>query len=765
MGVPKLYKMAFSSIDGIHTGDIKNPFSLSCDLNGLLHKIAGYIYGYGKTLDNKDIDNDKIRVIMSKLQTPNGVSLLEAEYLNTIGPVLSLLIIEKINPTDVLIIAIDGIAELAKVIQQRIRRFVSGSERFEKESHGIKSFDTSFLTAGTSFMERVSDAVQKWIDENKSKLPKYVYFSPSQKAGEGEHKIFKMLDSIRGYEVSNNRTDTDKDKDVEYRIQNHVVYGLDADLGILTMMRDYNFIWLRESYDINTLNEGVSINVARDHFINLMKPDSIAYESLTKDQKFSLIRDFVLMTFKIGDDFVQRMFTLDCNIKTTLDSFCKAYKEYTDNEFKFITDNEGNINWGSYKYFLENYLIKTEENLYNLKMEVDTAERLYANDPYNNVYASEVIRLRSINKIKMNQYETYTPCSLFPMPYENFIEHWKKVMIRPSLIANTIFTSPKISMLMELEQNIIQESTYQSCQNYLTGLQWNLKYYMGYPVNNWFYQGHLSPTISNLVEFMNSGRFQVQNVIRSPVDPYINATHVLSLVLHPLFSNQVLKTFFSTDAVYLKHVSKCKFWSSYSPKKLSFIFQAGYNSDIHMKIPIIPQLMLSDILKISKLSTDYYTSYSDVNNLGTLTLGNISQSVFVSRLTSTKKVTFENVKSEVDSSGIIVTKPSNLEKQIYSGTGDLGRGDTSGRGFHQGRGRGDTSGRGFHQGRGRGDTSGRGPYQGRGRGDTSGRGPYQGRGRGRGPYQGRGRGDNLPMKVSKFKSMYSSQQNESNLDI
>lgn len=663
MGVPKWYNLFVRSIEGIEDPHVKKCFGFCGDLNGLMHKVAQHVFGYGNDLYGNPIPEDKMLVIVNKLKTQQSFELLVAEYLNLIPHVLTTVIIDGYQPTDVLIIAVDGIACLAKVIQQRIRRFKSGYERFLKGTQGIVTFDTSYLTAGTEFMDRVSDAIQNWILENKSRLPKYSYFSPSTVRGEGEHKIFKMLDIVREYEVSVNQTPTTKDKDRVFRDQKFVVYGLDADLGILSVLRDYNFVWCREGYNINQTAVGVNINVMRDYIVSLMSPISTD-EELTIQQKLNMMIDFLLICIKIGDDFLPAMFTLNQNSGITLRKICSAYKEFCDGELKFICNPEGNINLYLYKEFLE-FIQPIEKELYDRKVEIDSLERQLVLEPDNSDIMAEVLNYRKENNIKANSYETYTPCRFFPMEYEQFNEFWKTVMVRPALIAEQIYNTPKISYLTSVDSYATQTNCFQTCQSYLTGVQWNIKYYLGYEVNNWFYPTQIAPTITNLVEFMNSGRFVVEEVLRSPSDPYINATQVLATVLNPHFSPDVIKSVFKSESNRLKLLTNCPNWKTYFPSTLSFVFQGGYKSDEHLRFPLVPQISIDDFMKIIKSKNDKTPNHFNPKELGTLTYGNGKISIFDSILTST--VSF-NLGPSVPSEGTVYVnsniKLNNLAKQI-----------------------------------------------------------------------------------------------------
>jgi len=104
-------------------------------------------------------------------------------------------------------IAVDGVVPMAKIRQQRVRRFKSAWLRASKGSSD--SWDTNAITPGSRFMEKL-DIVLKGIDSR-------WLVSGFSEEGEGEHKIMKWLRSFpEGGSV--------------------IVYGLDADLILLTML-------------------------------------------------------------------------------------------------------------------------------------------------------------------------------------------------------------------------------------------------------------------------------------------------------------------------------------------------------------------------------------------------------------------------------------------------------------------------------------------------------------------------------------------------
>ena len=130
---------------------------------------------------------------------------------------------------DTIYIAIDGVAPMAKMMQQRQRRYKSVKEsellqNLNKE-YNITSdkivWDTNAITPGTKFMERLNDALEFYRTRMTEIFPNMeIIIDNSDTPGEGEHKLLQHM---------NVNKDIHKDK-------NKVIYGLDADLIILTML-------------------------------------------------------------------------------------------------------------------------------------------------------------------------------------------------------------------------------------------------------------------------------------------------------------------------------------------------------------------------------------------------------------------------------------------------------------------------------------------------------------------------------------------------
>jgi hypothetical protein len=104
---------------------------------------------------------------------------------------------------------VDGVVPMAKIRQQRVRRFKSA---WLRGSDG--GWDTNSITPGTEFMDRLSVELKKIL------LGGWT-LSDVREPGEGEHKIMKWIQG---------RPDG----------ESIIVYGLDADLILLSMIASAN---------------------------------------------------------------------------------------------------------------------------------------------------------------------------------------------------------------------------------------------------------------------------------------------------------------------------------------------------------------------------------------------------------------------------------------------------------------------------------------------------------------------------------------------
>ena len=174
-------------------------------------------------------------------------------------------LVEYTNVKDLLYIAIDGIPPKGKMKQQRMRRHKSILEN--------KPWDTNAITPGTYFMEKLNYRLKDYQNTN----VKQIIISDSTIRGEGEHKILQYI-------KKNNNLGT------------KVIYGLDADLIMLSMVSGKDDIYLlreRTEYNIeDTENEYIYLEID---------------ELKKKINKTCNVNDYIFLCFLLGNDFINHL--------------------------------------------------------------------------------------------------------------------------------------------------------------------------------------------------------------------------------------------------------------------------------------------------------------------------------------------------------------------------------------------------------------------------------------------------------------------------
>jgi 5'-3' exonuclease len=236
-----------------------NVSSLVIDMNGTIHRALQKVYYYGDFADP-----DKNELALATPWPEMKAKIFSAIMTETDE------IIARIMPKEILVIAIDGPTNVAKMQQQRTRRYRAAFHRKED------SFDTSIITPGTDFMFEIDEMFRRELVERRASYPPTVIYSSHLAPGEGEHKLMEMY---RKGDISSVEADG-----------KHVIYGLDADLILLSLISPQKEVMLvredrRELLDIELFRQAL-INAA---------PDEL---------KESAIIDFIILMTLVGNDFI-----------------------------------------------------------------------------------------------------------------------------------------------------------------------------------------------------------------------------------------------------------------------------------------------------------------------------------------------------------------------------------------------------------------------------------------------------------------------------
>ena len=280
MGIPKFVNVWLKRRDfkGVFQRSLSGTnSSLLLDANGIIHHAAQLAYGYGK--GESDIRLSEIKKL-SKEE-------LEKQMFDIVGTLLTNLL-TQVRPKSTFVIAIDGVAPMAKIKQQRSRRFMRSPNSL---------FDSNVITPGTEFMFRLDAYIREWLDKNKLILPITVIYSSHLVPGEGEHKI---MDLIRTNQIEGTNS--------------HIVYGLDADLIMLSLMAPIDHILLMRE----DINEIVNIDNFRTSVEKLMTGKDPIYNP-------NIWHDYVIIMSLLGNDFIPHSPSLE-NFSKSVDLLISLYK-------------------------------------------------------------------------------------------------------------------------------------------------------------------------------------------------------------------------------------------------------------------------------------------------------------------------------------------------------------------------------------------------------------------------------------------------------
>lgn len=548
MGVPELYGKWIRNIPGV-SKNVNRMTGLSIDVNGTLHKVAGAVYGYsGRDMEGREYTKQQLDIIKAK-KSPQ----LKTEFRILLRDELSRLV-NLYKPDRYLCLCVDGPAPIAKISQQRNRRFASAVENDGKKLHG--DFDTSEITPGTTLMKDINKWITEWIHEFRLTLPPFLFYSPHNVRGEGEHKIF---------DIFNNLSDQMRE-DFMGEDTVHGIYGMDADLSILSSLSSLNIFWLREDLSRETnryRTDFISVDVIKNYIISNV---NLGIEKADKDQA---LRDFILLTFLIGDDFVPGMFTLNTDVFRTLELFIDILNKLKKSHDLKLVDENGVISLRGFHIFCEDF-IKYEKTLFNEKKEVKWH------------FKSDFLNLT----------------------YEEFADEWAKTILFPSRLTKE---DMKKYIVTDSDMNFIVEE-------YLRGLQWNMYYYMNvrgfnYRVSNWRYYFSFSPIVLNIADYLQvlfkgvEGDLNIDGAIEIN-DPDYTIAQQLFTVIHDKSSQALPKRLKDIRDEYTEF--KPQF-----PASMKFFLQARRAKQEHMKIPILPPL-------------NYLQIYNDLPTVTGMNLGKMT---------------------------------------------------------------------------------------------------------------------------------------------
>jgi 5'-3' exonuclease len=384
-----------------------------------------------------------------------------------------------LRPNKRVLIAFDGVAPMAKLDQQRNRRYMAAYQTT------IGHWNTAAITPGTAFMQKLSaDITARFARPSEFGLEQLMV-SSSEEPGEGEHKIYEYI-----------RADCAYHKETQT-----IIYGLDADLIMLTLNHLHisaNLYLYRETPEfIKHIDR--TLNPNENYLLDIPLFAKSIKQEMGGELNPDVLFDYILLCFFLGNDFLPHFPAL--NIRTTgINHLLNAYKCVFTGTTETLTQNR-KIVWKNMRKFIahlaENELayIK-EEYVQRLKLSKYATQR-------NEVQRNETVDENLMLPLKERAHELYIN------PEETGWEtRYYKVLF------NT---------------RIDDERRKAICTNYLEGLEWTMRYYSeGCADWRWQYHYYYPPLLADLIKFVpHFDHTFVPVQPKRPVSPLAQLSYVL----------------------------------------------------------------------------------------------------------------------------------------------------------------------------------------------------------------------------------------------
>lgn len=441
MGIPYYFYVIARSYDGILLK--KWPNHLQCkhfflDFNGLMHPAS---QKYLKSLDPEKVPKDLEKGILSSIW---------AELQHSISIV---------RPTDTVQIYIDGVAPIAKMFQQRKRRYLSIFRKKMLNQFGL--WDSNAISPGTTFMTRLHASLKAHIRYSKESYE--YYLSTSDEVGEGEHKLFERLKRL-------------------YAEPNEIkmIHGMDADLIMLSLLSHIPNIYLmREDpktdepqyLSVDALRKGILKDLRNQYQWRLS--EDVTKNSYCQEAK-EVIETYIVLCFLLGNDFIPH--PINIHLKTGgLEKILNLAKDLWNEGLTLLDLEKHTIHWTFITKILDDFSKTENEDVFEAVNQYHQKKAHYETE-------EQRVELYPI----LPEYRDPLATELL---YKTDPKKWRLYYYKH--LFHTRLNDTKVIV--------------SSCDLYLKGILWTYHYYKGLPKDDrWYYPYTYPPTIRDLANFTHS---------------------------------------------------------------------------------------------------------------------------------------------------------------------------------------------------------------------------------------------------------------------
>lgn len=402
-------------------------------------------------------------------------------------------IINLVNPRKHTFIAVDGVAPLAKMNQQRKRRFRalkdnelrnSIKKKYGKETTTI--WNNTVITPGTNFMEKLHMRMIAYINKSNRKI----IYSSYHNCGEGEHKILQDIKS---------KPENDS----------YMIYGLDADLIFLALASNRKRMYLlredhiftnevakKEYDDITEKLNCVSISEVKNcinHHIKTL---------INIETNYDFSKDFTLICYFSGNDFIPNLPSIEIKnygLDFLMDQYATTYLS-----LKTGLIQGDNINMNFFKMYISN-ISRSEDFYFRVKFPEFLDKNSKRICSSTNDYDIEIWNMENMKMFGQQPDPVKLGSDRSDLWKFRFYEHYYGVSGHQT------------------------EHIHEMCHNYMEGIIWTMKYYFQKcPSHTWQYKYYHAPFSSDLKEYL--AHFDLTS-IKFPeevqITPYVQLLGVL----------------------------------------------------------------------------------------------------------------------------------------------------------------------------------------------------------------------------------------------
>ena len=462
--------------------------------------------------------------------------------------------ISIVEPQKTVIIAFDGVAPVAKLEQQRQRRYKSAYQndiskqifkRAQKETNTGDAWNTAAITPGTIFMSELNSLVEEYFSKfTTNKNPLNILVSGSNEAGEGEHKLFDYI----------------RKNPAKHSQETSVIYGLDADLIMLSInhlpISPKIYLFRETPHFIQSIDS--SLEPEANYFLDIPELTNAIIghmngntvndsETMANNSNSNKVYDYIFICFFLGNDFLPHFPAI--NIRTGgTDKMLNAYRA-TIKPDENLTDGK-TIHWQNVRKLIS-FLAKQEEQF------ILAEHKLRDRGENNTRHFSKNGNKTTLQDDEFKKFEL-TPTT--DRELEKYINPFKP-----------LWQQRYYRGLLGIRSDTTGQITKDISINYLQGLEWTMKYYTtGCADWRWQYKYSYPPLLQDLIKHVPL--FPTEFVADKPFNPvteivqlcYVLPKHSLNLL--PKNLGQVLqknyKDWYKSDCEFVW--AYCRyFWESH----------------------------------------------------------------------------------------------------------------------------------------------------------------------------------------------------------